>query len=372
MRILFALAFLVCTALPVSAQELVQDEVSIWKARVAEVQSETRETVPGTDIEQIFQTLRVEILEGDMRGEVVEVFNDYVPLKSGERIYLMHTKSSLEGTEYFSVHERDRVLPLLILAGLFVAVVVLFGGRQGIRGLLSLIASVAFIGFLLLPGIVEGYSPVLVAMGVSSLIVIIGSYVTHGFTRTTSSAVVGMILTIGITGTLAYLAIWLTVLEGWSGEEVTYLNLSFGGQLDLSGLLLGGILIGLLGVLYDAAIGQAVTVEELARAGEKLSKRDIYLRVIRIGREHVGALVNTLAIAYVGASLPLLLLFYGAEGLSVGATLSREFVATEIVRILVGSVGLVLAVPITTFVAVQMLVGARLGQGSAPTHSHNH
>lgn len=354
------------------AQELVQDEVSIFKARVTEVVEESREIVPGTEVEQVFQTLTIELLEGPNAGELVTMQNDYTPLKAGERFYVMHTVSLLEGTNYYNVHERDRTVPLIILTLMFVAVVVLFGGKQGIRGLISLIASIGFIGFLLLPGIVQGYSPVLVAIGVSSLIVVIGSYVTHGLTKTTTSAVFGMIATIGITGSLAYFAIWLTQLEGWSGEEVTYLNLSYGGELDLAGLLLGGILIGLLGVLYDAAIGQAVTVEEIARAGGHLTKREVYLRVLRIGREHVGALVNTLAIAYVGASLPLLLLFYGTETLSLGATASREFIATEIVRILVGSIGLVLAVPITTFVAVQMLMRGELPPPSTTAHAHSH
>jgi uncharacterized membrane protein len=207
------------------------------------------------------------------------------------------------------------------------------------------------------------------SIGVASLIVLIGSYVTHGVNRTTSAAVAGMIATIAITGTLAYVSIALTGLTGWSGDEVTYLNLNTRGAIDLSGLLLGGILIGLLGVLYDAAIGQAVSVEELARAGQHYSKRDVYQRALRIGREHVGALVNTLAIAYAGASLPLLLLFFGAGDIDVGLTINREIFSTEIVRILVGSIGLVLAVPITTAIAVAMLYGRVLG---AESHGHTH
>jgi len=210
--------------------------------------------------------------------------------------------------------------------------------------------------FLLLPGILQGYPPILVAVGVSSLIVGIGSYVTHGFNKTTSIAVLGMVATIAFTGVLAYLAIPFTHLSGFSGEETIYLNLNTRGAIDLAGLLIGGILIGTLGVLYDAAIGQAITVEELTAAGPHLSRREIYRRTLRIGREHVGALVNTLAIAYVGASLPLLLLFYGFGTDSIGFLLNREIFATEIVRAIVGSIGLVLTVPITTAVAAYFLV----------------
>jgi uncharacterized membrane protein len=227
----------------------------------------------------------------------------------------------------------------------------------------------------------QGYPPALVAVGAASLIVLIGSYVTHGFNKMTTTAVIGMVATIIITGILASLSIWSADLSGFTGEETTYLHLNARGTLDLAGLLLGGILIGLLGVLYDAAIGQSVAVEELGRAAPHLKRREIYLRALRIGREHIGALVNTLAIAYVGASLPLLLLFYSLESLAVAETLNREFFAAEIVRILVGSIGVVLVVPITTLAAVLLLIKDKghkegndnvLYEGHGHTHSHRY
>ncbi|OHB20345.1 MAG: hypothetical protein A2854_01155 [Parcubacteria group bacterium RIFCSPHIGHO2_01_FULL_56_18] len=339
-----------------SAQELVTDTVVTLKARVVEVRAQETREVPGTDITALHQTIVAEILEEPEQGTRVTIDNDYLELEEGDVFYLNHTTSAYDGTDYYSVLERDRTPALAALLLLFVAVVVLFGGKQGARGLLALIGSFVFIGLFLLPGIMHGYSPVLVSIGVAAVIVTLGSYVTHGFTRTTSAAVIGMIVTIGLTGILAYAAIYFTHLEGWSGEEVTYLNLNARGTIDLAGLLLGGILIGLLGVLYDGAIGQAVAVEELGSAGKHLSRKEIYQRALRIGREHVGALVNTLAIAYVGAGLPLLLLFYQTGDLNLGLTINREMFATEIVRILVGSIGLVLAVPVTTFVAVRMLI----------------
>ena len=124
---------------------------------------------------------------------------------------------------------------------------------------------------------------------------------------------------------------------------------------------LGGVIIGLLGVLYDAAIGQAVSVEELTRIAPHVPRKTIYQRALRIGREHIGALVNTLAIAYVGASLPLLLLFYQTSSASIAQIANTEIFSTEIVRIMIGSIGLVLAVPITTLVSVLILV-------KKPTH----
>lgn len=343
-------------ALAAAAQELVPDTVVTMKARVVSIESEETRQVAGTDITAKYQAISAEIADGPEKGTRITIENDFLQLREGDIFYLMHTTSSLDGTDYYSVIERDRTPVLAGLLILFIAIVLLFGGKQGARGLLALLASFFFIGAFLLPGILAGYSPALVSIGVASLIVLIGSYVTHGFTRTTSAAVVGMILTIVLTGLLAYIIIALTGLQGWSSDEITYLNLNARGTIDLTGLLLGGILIGLLGVLYDAAIGQAVSVEELGSVGAHLSRREIYLRALRIGREHVGALVNTLAIAYAGAALPLLLLFHQTGDLNLGLTINREIFATEIVRILVGSIGLVLAVPVTTAVAVRMLI----------------
>lgn len=351
------------------AQELVSDTVLTMKARAVEVLDSREEIVPGTDLAHTLQTLRAAIVSGPEKGAEIVIENDYLELQAGDVFYLNHVTSNLDGTDYYVPVEKDRTMPLITLGVLFVAITILFGGMQGFRGLIALAASFFFIG-ILLSGIMQGYSPVLISISIASFIVVIGSYITHGFTRTTSSAVIGMVLTIALTGLLAFLAIHFTSLTGYSGDEVTYLNLNTRGSIDLTGLLLGGILIGLLGVLYDAAIGQAVSVEELVRAAKHYSRRDVYQRALRIGREHVGALVNTLAIAYVGASLPLLLLFFGSGPVDIGLTVNRELFATEIVRILVGSIGLILTVPITTAVSVFMLYG-RTFDGEA-LHGHSH
>jgi uncharacterized membrane protein len=162
-----------------------------------------------------------------------------------------------------------------------------------------------------------------------------------------------------------------THLSGFSSEEQVYLNLNTQGSLDMLGLLFSGIMIGLLGVLYDIAIGQAVAVEELFSAGKHLSRGEIYRRAIRIGREHIGALINTLAIAYVGVALPLLLLLQSST-VNVWFTLNSELFATEIVRILVGSIGLILGVPITTIIATYLLSEKPDGTTAAASPAHHH
>lgn len=357
-----------------TAQELVLDETTYAKARVVEVVSQDILPIPGTGVEQIFQNLRVEILNGPEEGKIVSIENDYFGLSEGDMFYIAHSTNELDGTDYYFVSERYRMQWLLVLFGVFLTTIIAFGGKQGMRGLLALLASFFFIGALLLPGILEGYSPILVSMGVASLIVVIGSYVTHGVSRTTSAAVLGMIATIGITGALAYFSLLLMQLTGFSSEEAISLNFNTKGTIDFAGLLLGGILIGLLGVLYDSAIGQAVAVEELLAVGGSASRGEILRRALRIGREHIGALVNTLAIAYTGASLPLLLLLYNARSHAL-LTLNSELIATELVRIMVGSIGVVLAVPVTTLIALYLLDrkgahGMMASNGEWRRHTH--
>jgi uncharacterized membrane protein len=350
-RLLFAIAlFCMCTGV-VHAQELVLDEVTTEKAQVVEILSQETMNVPGTDTPVTVQSIKVKFLEGTDAGLVVTIDNDYTALESGDIVYITHVTNELNGSDYYFVSEVYRLTAIYALMGLFVLCVFFFGGKQGMRGLLSLIGSLFIILYVLIPAIINGYPALPVSVAISALIIIVGSYITHGFNRTTTSAVIGMIVTILITGLLAYLSVEYAHLTGLSDEESMYLNFNTNGIINLKGLLLGGIMIGLLGVLYDVAIGQAVAVEELTHVGGHLSRKEIYKRALRIGREHIGALVNMLAIAYVGASLTLLLLYSTSE-LDLRMTLNREIFATEVVRIMVGSIGVILAVPITTIISV--------------------
>ncbi len=353
----------------VSAQELAVDHSEVMRAEVTRVVSQEVGPVPGTDLQVLFQDLEARIVSGSLSGQRITLENDHLELREGDVFYLRHTKDGVSGADYYTVLEPYRIPQLIWLTLAFVLVTVIFGGLQGARGILSLIASIAFIMYVLLPAMLAGYSPVLVSVFAASAIVILGSYITHGFSRMTSTAVAGMVITIGATGLLSYGAIVWTRMTGGVAEASTYLLLNSRGELDLAGLFLGGILIGLLGVLYDAAIGQAVAVEELKRADPDASTKHIFTRALRIGREHIGALVNTLAIAYVGASLPLLLFFYGTESSSILEIVNREIFSSEIVRILVSSIGVIVVVPVTTIIAAHFL--AVSGTQSHKGHSHS-
>src|SRR3989344_3356460 len=237
-------------ALPVAyAQTLLQDEVNLWRAQVTEVLMSEVRTIPGTQTPATYQSIKAKLLEGPRSGDILTLTNDYLVMSKGDTFYIRHIVDAGTGRETFSVSEPYRLPALAWLGVLFLVCLFLFGGKQGARGLASLIASLFFIVYVLLPGILGGYPPVPVALGVASLIIVIGSYITHGWSRSTHAAVLGMLATIMVTGVLAYASIQGTRLSGYSSEEAVYLNFSTSGSIDFVGLLLGGLLIGLLGVL---------------------------------------------------------------------------------------------------------------------------
>lgn len=357
--------------------ELLTETHTRHKAEVVDVRGEITKDISGTGVEVTIQTIEARIISKERSGEIITFENDYIALEEGQKFYLVDTTHE-DGTTTYMVGDPYRLGALGILTLLFLLVTFIFGGKQGIRGLLSLVGSLLLIFYILLPGLLHGYDPVLLSIGVSSLIIVVGSYVTHGFNRTTTTAVIGMIGTIIITGILAKVAVVATHLTGFAEDESVYLNFNTGGTLDFAGLLLGAIMIGLLGTLYDAAISQAIAVEEIHHTDPTLTRTQVYKKVIRIGREHIGALVDTLAIAYVGAALPLLLLFVSTTSESISTIINREIFATEIVRIIVGSIGVILAVPMTTLVASIMLVRpgktprAPSHKGHSHVHAHHH
>ncbi len=331
-----------------------EEEQGTVLAEVVEVLNQKTGIIPGTDAQATYQSLRVEILEGDQKGLIIELENDFLQLKEGEKFF-MNYLITIDGSVIYSVQEPDRRGSLYFFIGLFIVVILLFGGKQGFRSLLSLAGSFFIIGYFILPSILAGFSPVLVSVVFSILILVFVIYVTHGFNKKSTSAILGTMITIIFTGLLAHFAVKFSRLSGFVTDESVYLNFATAGQLDFSGLLLGAIIIGTLGMLDDIAITQAACVEQLKSVANDLSRKEIYKRALKIGKEHVGALVNTLALAYAGVSLPLLLLFYTSET-SPLLIINREVFATEIVRVIAGSIGLVMAVPITTFIAVFLLV----------------
>ena len=219
---------------------------------------------------------------------------------------------------------------------------------------MSLFGTFLVIIYFLLPLLLKGYPPVLTSSLIAAAILFLAIFLTHGFNRESGVAFSGTVIAVILTGILASVAVRMTRLTGFGNEEAVYLNFATLGNLNFSGLLLGGIIVGVLGVLDDIAITQVAVVRELKESVHNLSKKEIYHKAMRVGREHAGALVNTLALAYAGATLPLLLLFSVSQ-IEFGMILNQEAVATEIIRTIIGSIGLILTIPITTTLAVYFL-----------------
>ena len=265
------------------------------------------------------------------------------------------------GAEYYFVDYR-RDVPLVALTLLFIVVVVLISRLRGALSLVGLGLSLLILVRFVLPAILEGSDPILVAVTGSAAIMFVTLYLAHGVNVRTTTAILGTLVSLALTGGLAIAFVELCRFTGFGSEEATFLQIS-AEQVNLEGLLLGGIIIGTLGVLDDVTVTQASAVWELRVANPSYSVRRLYSSALRIGRDHIASTVNTLVLAYAGASLPLLILFT-ISSRPLGGVLTTEVVAEEIVRTLVGSIGLVASVPITTALAAAV-VGAAPDEDAA-------
>jgi uncharacterized membrane protein len=276
--------------------------------------------------------------------------------EAGQQVRLaVINQEGFEPTYFISDFRRST--PLVVLTALFVTAVIAFGRGQGARALLGLTLTFLLIVGFIIPAVLDGRSPLTVAIVGSVLIMIVTLYLSHGFSAKTTAAVVGTSLALLVTGLLAVIFVNVTNLTGFASEEARLANVEVGG-LSLRGLLLAGIIIGGLGVLDDVTMSQSSTVFQLRRANAALGFGELVRGALNVGRDHIAATVNTLFLAYAGASLPLLILFAGSPD-PFGTVLTSETVAVEIVRTLVGSIGLIAAVPITTALAAGLARGDR-------------
>jgi uncharacterized membrane protein len=304
----------------------------------------------------------VELTSGSEAGRTIEL--DVTPgpaspgLGEGDRIVLGHVTDLPAGAPaaaeyYFADYQRDT--PLVLLAVLFAAAVVALGRWRGLRALAALAVSLGVLVWFVLPAILQGRSPVAVAIVGAAVIMTVALYVSHGLNVRTTSALLGTLLSLGLTGALASVFVTATQLTGLASDEAVYLQVS-AETINLQGLILAGIIIGSLGVLDDVTVTQASAVWELRKANRSWGFAELYRPALRIGRDHIASTVNTLVLAYAGASLPLLVLFTQAER-PLGEVAAGEVVATEIVRTLVGSLGLIASVPVTTALTAAAVVG---------------
>ncbi|MFF0734545.1 YibE/F family protein [Streptomyces chartreusis] len=287
-------------------------------------------------------------------------------LHEGQEVVVAYEPSAPKDLQY-SVTDVNRRVPLSVLAGIFAIAVVVVGRLRGVMALISLAISFMVLNFFILPAILQGSNPLVVAVVGSSAIMLIALYLCHGLSARTSVAVLGTLISLLLIGILGSVFIDWAALTG-NTDDNTGLIHGLYPSIDMSGLLLAGIIIGSLGVLDDVTVTQTSAVWELHEANPTMGWRGLYRAGIRIGRDHIASVVNTLVLAYAGAALPLLLLFSIAQS-GVGTVANSELVAEEIVRTLVGSIGLVASVPVTTALAALVVSADRPETGSVPSGS---
>lgn len=252
-----------------------------------------------------------------------------------------------------------RTLPMALLAIAYGVVVVLVAGWRGARAVIGLIGGIAFMIFFMVPALIEGGNPVLVGLTGATAIMFVALYFAHGLNAKTSTALLGTLFGLGVT---AGMVLWLTdaaALTGANGESAITLS-TVAPQISLPGLLICGVLVGGMGVLNDVTITQSATVWELAETSPRASAKELFFRGMRIGRDHIASTVYTIAFAYAGAALPILAIA-AQSNQGFGVTLTSGEMAEEVIRILIGSIGLVLAIPVTTAVAVMVVKATGTG-----------
>ncbi len=295
------------------------------------------------------------------------ILNDRSPLTVGKEVYV---KYDTDSQNVFTLFEIRKINTLLLLLAIFIFFVLLVNGKKGLRSLIGLALTICIALFVLIPLIAKGYPVLITTVLVSTLILACALYVTHGFKRDTHIAFISSGLAVVCATVLAGVIFPLFSMSAMPVEELTYLQV-LGVPLEtLVNFIIAGIIIGTLGVVDDVAITQVATVAALRSANSQLSLQELFVRAFKVGQEHTAALVNTLALAYIGASLPLVVLLSSASYGGIIA-LQQEPVIIEIFRIVIGSIGVLLVVPIATLCAVFYALPADKDK-DGDSHGHHH
>jgi uncharacterized membrane protein len=311
-------------------------------------------TLPGPNL--VCRSVTVKLDQGPEKGTttVLDITDspDQPTLRVGDRVILGRSADPTGVAYYFSDYQRRT--PLLALGLLFAVAVIGLARWRGAAALAGLVISLVVLVRFALPAILAGENALAVAIVAAAVIAVLIVYLAHGVTTRTTTALLGTLVSLALTAVLAVIFVHAAHLTGLSSEEDTYLRGILGGRVNLQGLLLGGIVIGTLGVLNDVTVTQASAVWEIYLANPAVDARRLYLSAMRIGRDHIASTVDTLVLAYAGAALPLLVIFTIA-GRRLGDVLTGEIVAEQLVQTLVGSLGLVASVPVTTALAVLLV-----------------
>lgn len=347
-------------------------EIDYQRARIEEVDTRTTEVL-GQEV--ISQIIVVTVLSGPRQGERVTINNGGGVNQNQGQIYakgdiVVVAENTFDNNGELYIHDVYRLPGIGWMLGIFLVLTIFFARWQGIGGLTGLMLSIGILFWYVVPQLVAGQNPTMVTLIGTMMIVSVTLFISHGFRLRTVIALISTLVTLMLAYALSIFFVNITSMFGSGSEEVFFLQFAVQSAsevtLDIRGLLLGGILIGMLGVLDDVTVGQAAAMDEIHQANPKMGFRRLYKSGMSVGRDHIASMVNSLALAYVGASLPLFLLLYvNTLGIPLWVTINSEFISQEIVRTVAGSSAILLAVPITSVFAAYWY--SRRGTGKPNT-----
>ncbi len=307
-----------------------------------------------TFLETYLVTLK--ILSGEFKGQVITIehalADSYaydIPVKAGDKVLLMIDEYEEAGEVSYEVHITEYVRDSYVygIVIVFVALLLLIGRKTGLKTLISLGLTVVFIVKILLPGMLKGYNPIMLTILVAFLTTMITIFLIAGFNNKSLSAIVGVLGGILAAGLITFYVGSKVKLTGLSGEEVGMLMyIPQGIDFDFRGLLFSGIMLGSMGAVMDVGISVASSMEEVKRANPDIKAKDLLLSGMNVGRDIMGTMSNTLILAYAGSTIPLLLVFMAYET-SLVKIINLDIIASEIIRAVAGTIGLILTIPIT-------------------------
>lgn len=363
--LLFLFAFLfILNAISFAESDLAAAQGSLIPPREEKLEAVILNITKEKEIEtngkkQLYQKLELLVTKGSLKGKKILVENGNIPqvnarkFEVGDTIVVTASKD-FEDKDVFYITDFVRRGPLYWLFGLFVGLTVLIGRKRGLAAILGMVFSFLVIFFFLLPQISSGKDPIFIAIISALFIIPVTFYSAHGFNKKTTSAIAGTIISLVITGILANIFVDSARLTGFASEEASFVEALNPGIVNIRGLLLAGIIIGALGILDDITVSQAAIVYQLKQSAKNLTSGQLFSKAMEVGRDHIASVVNTLVLVYTGAALPLLLLFIN-NPVPFSEVINYEILAEEIVRTLVASIGLIFAVPITTFLSAYLI-----------------
>lgn len=343
--------------IPMIANAQIEQTQTFARAHIDAIEESTNEH------QEITQHISLTITSGDEKEKTINidqpidpVFHQHSKYKTGQTVLITHfleteDESGITLPERYYIMEPYRIPALMWITLGFFALVIFFGRKQGIASILGLLITIGVLVKLVVPAMLAGLNPLFAILIGAAIIILASLYVAHGFNKRTTIALAGTTITFLISLILAWGFVHIAYLFGFGSETAFFLQQDLPPGFDFRGLLLGAILLGALGVLDDITCGQSAAIEEIHKANPQLNHKELYKRGLSVGREHIASLVNTLVLAYAGAAFPILLFLSINKYQPLWITLNNELFAEEIIRTLVGSTALVLAVPITTALA---------------------